>query len=110
MSDSPYHWETIARFWAPGPAVFLKSMLEGYGIPVFVRNEYMGGLFARLSISQALGGIELQVPSDRVEEAKALLVKFEDGNNDVKAVGEGDDVVEETEEYGLDANDHEASF
>ena len=71
ITDAPYTWETIARFISPQEALFVKNILEGYGIPAFVPNEYMGHLDIRLLRSE--GGVQLKVPSDRVEEAKALL-------------------------------------
>ena len=77
MTSPSYHWVTVARFWAPGEALFFKSVLEGNGIPAFVRNEYLGGLFAHLMLKQAEGGIELQVPSDLVEEAQQVLEGLE---------------------------------
>ena len=77
MTTPPYHWITIARFWASGEALFLKSVLEANDIPAFVRNEYLGGLFAHLTLGKAEGGIELQVPSDLVEEAQQVLEGLE---------------------------------
>lgn len=73
MITPPYHWVTVARFWAPSEALFFQSVLEGNGIPAFVRNEHLGGLFAHLTLTQAEGGIELQVPSDLLEEAQQVL-------------------------------------
>jgi len=77
MTSSSYHWVTVARFWSSGPAVFLKSLLEANDIPAFVRNEYLGGLFAHLTLGKAEGGIELQVPSDLVEQAQQVLEGLE---------------------------------
>ena len=44
---------------------------EGHDIPAFVPNEFMGHLDMRLI--RGGGGVQLKVPSDRVDEAKALL-------------------------------------
>ena len=71
MTDTPYTWVTIAHFFSPVEALFFKNILEGHDIPAFVPNEYMGHLDIRLIRSE--GGVQLKVPSDRVEEAKALL-------------------------------------
>lgn len=71
MTDAPYTWETIARFFSPQEALFFKNILEGYDIPAFVPNEYMGHLDMRLLRRE--GGVQLKVPSDYVEEARALL-------------------------------------
>lgn len=77
MTRPEYKWVTIERFWTSGPALFFKNVLEGNGIPAFVRNEYMGGLFAHLSMKSAEGGIELQVPSDLVDQARDVLKGIE---------------------------------
>lgn len=82
MTSPEYKWVTIERFWTSGPALFIKNVLEGNGIPAFVRNEYMGGLFAHLSMRGAEGGIELQVPSDLVDEAREVLLGIECGNGE----------------------------
>ena len=71
MTDSPCTWVTIAHFVSPVEALFFKNILEGHEIPAFVPNEYMGHLDIRLL--RAEGGVQLKVPSDRVDEAKALL-------------------------------------
>lgn len=84
MTNPEYKWVTIERFWTSGPALFIKNVLEGNGIPAFVRNEYMGGLFAHLSMRSAEGGIELQVPSDLVDEAREVLlgIEYADGESE----------------------------
>lgn len=97
MTQPQYHWVTIARFWAPGQAVFFKSVLEGNGIPAFVKNEYLGGLFAHLTLMKAEGGIELQVPSDLVDDAMGILAGLETDAEDL-----------EGEEYPEDEHEEEA--
>ena len=82
MNDSPYRWVTIQRFWSPTQALFLKSVLEGNEIPVFIRNEHLGGLFAHFTLQKAEGGVELQVPSDCVEAAMEILQGLEDGGEE----------------------------
>lgn len=71
MTDSACSWVTIAHFFSPVEALFFKNVLEGHDIPAFVPNEYMGHLDIRLLRSE--GGVQLKVPSDRVDEAKALI-------------------------------------
>ena len=48
-----------------------RVALEAAGIPAVVQNEHMVGL--QWTYSQALGGVRLLVPSDRVSEARELL-------------------------------------
>lgn len=88
-----YHWVTVARFWSPTQALFLKSVLEGNDIPAYVRNEYLGGLFAHFTLKSADGGVELQVPSDRVDEARELIECLEQE-------AEASDETPETEDAG----------
>ena len=71
MTDSQNTWVTVARFFSPNEALFFKNILEGHDIPAFVPNEYMGHLDFHLFRRE--GGVQLKVPSDYVEEAKALL-------------------------------------
>jgi hypothetical protein len=94
MTETPYHWVTIARFWSPTQALFFKSVLEGSDIPVFVRNEYLGGLFAHMTFTSAEGGVELQVPSDCVDEALNLLDVLNSNNDDEESCPE-DPKIEE---------------
>lgn len=84
MDDESAKWVTIARFWSPTQALFFKSVLEGNGIPAFVRNEYLGGLFAHITLSGVDGGIELQTLAPFVDQALTLL--------------EGEQPTEQTEE------------
>lgn len=71
MTDTPHNWVTIAHFFSPAEALFFKNVLEGHDIPAFVPNEFMGHLDMRLI--RGGGGVQLKVPSDCVDEAKALL-------------------------------------
>ncbi|MGF1484960.1 MAG: putative signal transducing protein [Opitutales bacterium] len=55
-----------------------RSLLESSGIPAYVRGE-MGATWMGLG-ALAPGGIRLDVPRERVEEARALLgLSEEDG-------------------------------
>lgn len=96
MTHPEYQWVTIARFWAPGQALFFKSVLEGNGVPAFVKNEYLGGLFAHLTLMKAEGGIELQVPSDLVDEAAHILEGLEADMEETES-GDEPEPEEETE-------------
>lgn len=71
MTDAQHAWVTVARFFSPGEALFFKNILEGHDIPAFVPNEYMGHL--DFNLFRKGGGVQLKVPEDYVEEAKALL-------------------------------------
>ncbi len=67
---------TVFSTFSPAEAQLVRSRLDAAGIPANVIHET-----ASLSIegySVAAGGIEVQVASDRAEEAKALLADAEE--------------------------------
>jgi hypothetical protein len=57
---------TILRTLDPGLLAVAKSLLEAAKIPCFAKGE-------SLRMARGGGPIELQVPRDRIIEAKALL-------------------------------------
>ena len=62
---------TIAVYVSPHEAGMAKGELEAYGIPAFVADEFAIG--ANPLLSNALGGIKVQVPAKFVEEARQIL-------------------------------------
>ncbi len=63
---------TIATFSFPFEAHIARARLEADGIPAFIANEYtisMNWLY-----SNALGGIEVQVPDAFADQARAVLL------------------------------------
>lgn len=62
---------TIFTTFNPAEAQIIRSRLDASGFPVEVKNE-----LSSLSIegySMATGGIEIQVPEDRAEDARTLI-------------------------------------
>ena len=62
---------TVFSTFSPAEAQLVSSMLEAAGIPVHVAGE-----LAALSMegySMTTGGIQVQVPTERAEEARALV-------------------------------------
>jgi len=49
----------------------VRGYLESHGISVSVRDEHTGAL--RNYLGEIVGGIKIQVPSDQVQDALALL-------------------------------------
>jgi hypothetical protein len=41
---------TLLETESPGELAFVKSLLDGNGIPYVVRNEHVGGLYAGLAV------------------------------------------------------------
>ena len=62
---------TVAVFVSPHEAGMAKGELEAYGIPAYVADEFAIG--ANPLLSNALGGIKVQVPAPFVEEARKVL-------------------------------------
>jgi hypothetical protein len=58
----------VFRTFDLGEAEVIKSRLESAGIPVDILHENSAAL-----LDVAVGGARISVPSDRVEEAKALI-------------------------------------
>jgi len=62
---------TVYRSFSPAEAQLIRSCLDAAGIPAEVMHELSG-----LSIdgyAMAAGGIRVQVPEDRADEARALI-------------------------------------
>ncbi len=62
---------TVAIFVSPHEAGMAKGELEAYGIPAYVADEFAIG--ANPLLSNALGGIKVQVSANLVEEAYKVL-------------------------------------
>jgi hypothetical protein len=80
---------TIGRYWEPSQPLFLKSMLEAYGIEAQVAGEYTGNISPFLGVfgGEPHGGIELQVAAADAEAAMELLAN-PPGSGDVEQAGE----------------------
>lgn len=77
----PIRWVTIATFFNPTQAHLARLRLESEGIDCVILDEFM----AAHVFAVAVGGIKVQVPAERVEEARAALAP-----RPVELVGEGD--------------------
>lgn len=59
---------TLATYAMPYEAHLARTRLEAEGIPAFIQDEHLNSLY-----TPALGRISLQVPEDRLAEARTLL-------------------------------------
>lgn len=75
-------WTTVDRFLHPTDAHIAAGLLESEGIPVFLLG--INHASANWLLSNALGGIQLQVPADHVEDAKRLLADTAAADEDVE--------------------------
>ena len=64
-------WTTIESYFHPTEAHIAAGRLESEGVPVFLLG--INHASANWIIANALGGIQLQVPADCVEEARTIL-------------------------------------
>lgn len=62
---------TIATFSKPEEAHMLRLRLEAGGVPAYIQDENM--VQTDWLLSNAIGGVRVQVGDDDVEEAKAIL-------------------------------------
>jgi len=65
------HLVTVGIYGTPYEAGLAKSALESYDIPAFVADEFTIGVNSLYS--NALGGIKVNVPASRVEDACRIL-------------------------------------
>ena len=68
--DRPTRWVTLAVFLHPAEAHIARLRLESAGVACVLLDEMMAGTSC---LSLAVGGVKLQVPLDRRDEAAALL-------------------------------------
>ena len=61
----------VARYDTRGDAHLARTRLEDAGIPCMLANEAQAGLAMMFDSSRS--GVQVKVPADRAEEAKALL-------------------------------------
>ena len=77
---------TVAILQDPLNANVLRACLESHGIFAYVWGEHLG--IANIFLSVASGGIRVQVRSDQVDDARAVIAAFERGDF---ALEEGED-------------------
>lgn len=77
-SQNP-NWVTIDRFFHPTDAHIAAGKLESEGIPVFLLG--INHASANWILTNALGGIRLQVPADHAEDARRLLAELAEPND-----------------------------
>jgi hypothetical protein len=64
---------SIARYDTRGDAHLARARLEDADIPCLLANEAQAGLAMMFDASRS--GVQVKVPADRAEEAKALLAE-----------------------------------
>ncbi len=65
-------YQLLANFTYPSDLVVVKSLLESHDIDCYVRDELT--VQVHNFYSQAIGGIRLEVPKNKIELARELLI------------------------------------
>lgn len=68
---------TVERFTNPVEAHISRGLLESEGVPASLGSEHH--VWASWPISQALGGVRLQVPTEYVARARDVLARWRRG-------------------------------
>lgn len=71
IGEQSPNWTTVDRYFHPTEAHIAAGKLASEGIPVFLLG--INHASANWLLSNALGGIRLQVPEDCAEDARRLL-------------------------------------
>jgi len=71
------HLVTVGSYTDPIQAHIAGGRLESEGIPVVVADEHL--IWGNWMLSNALGGVKLQVPSSRAEQARQILIEMDHG-------------------------------
>jgi hypothetical protein len=83
IEEQSPNWTTVDRFFHPTDAHIASGKLESEGIPVFLLG--INHASANWLLSNALGGIQLQVPENYVEDARKLLSETAEADEDSEA-------------------------
>ena len=68
------NWTTVDRFFHPTDAHIAAGKLESEGIPVFLLG--INHASVNWLLSNALGGIRIQVPAECVDDARKVLAEI----------------------------------
>jgi hypothetical protein len=62
---------TVLNTFNPAEAQLIRSLLEAEGLQPEIKNELSA--LSMDGYAMAIGGVEVQVPADEAEEARALI-------------------------------------
>jgi len=69
---------TVESFTSPWDAYVVRGLLESEGVPTSIAGEHF--VWANWPLSQALGGVQLQVSAEHVEWAREILTELRRGD------------------------------
>ena len=73
--------QTVESFIDPIAAYLAKGRLETEGIPAFVAHEYH--IWANWGLSNALGGVKIQVAEENIDIAKGIIQQHLNGEFEI---------------------------
>jgi len=76
-----YMIKTVSTYTTSTEAYIAKGRLQAEGIPAYIADEYY--ISAQWTISQALGGVRLQVPTSLESQALKVIREIEQGSYQV---------------------------
>ena len=73
---------TVKTFTSPWDAYIVKGRLESEGISAFIANEHH--IWVNWPLSNALGGVKIQVPPNQLEQAEQIIeIHMEGGYSNI---------------------------
>ena len=78
MSEQEQKWVTVATFTYPHELLFLRGRLEAEGIECFTADE--NTVATDPLVSNAIGGIKLQVREEALEKTMKILDEIREAN------------------------------
>ncbi len=92
--------KTIAQYTDPIQAYIAKGRLEASNIPVTIADEYY--ISANWMISNAIGGVKLQVPDEFTVQAIQVIRRLDAGDYEATDLVYTEEVPEKPEEQPVD--------
>ncbi len=92
--------KTIAQYTDPIQAHIAKGRLQASNIPVIIADEYYIG--ANWMISNAIGGVKLQVPDEFVVQAIQVIRRLDAGDYEATDLVFTEDVQEKPEKESVE--------
>ena len=76
MMNTPSDWTKLASFSTGLEADLAVAALESAGIPALVLDHQRSGIFGVGFQGKVIGGLELRVPTDKLDEAWEIVASI----------------------------------
>jgi hypothetical protein len=94
--ESPENLVTVAKCSLPGEAHAIRMRLESEGIPVFLFDEFT--ITMDWLLSNAIGGVKVQVPDHSLARARQILGIMEEEEQEAERAAAEEDQEPDTED------------